>query len=133
MKKFIIPVVSVLVLAFVVAGCGKSTAGTSTGGGGGACTKIEMAATTFVQSTCTIKAGDSLQFVDPTSTGGYHILCFGKDQTCTANADGPAELNTAGGVTFNGGDTKSYTFTKAGTYEVTCTIHPDMNVTITVQ
>jgi plastocyanin len=108
MKKFIIPAVSVLVLAFVVAGCGKSTAGTSTpGGGGGACTKIEMAATTFVQSTCTIKA--------------------------VANPNGPAELNTAGGVTFNGGDTKSYTFATAGTYEVTCTIHPDMNVTITVQ
>jgi plastocyanin len=31
------------------------------------------------------------------------------------------------------GGSGSYTFTKAGTYQVTCTIHSNMNMTITVQ
>lgn len=135
MKKFVIPAVSVLILAFLIAGCGKTSAPTTQGNntGGGACTKVEMAATTFVQSTCTIKVGDSLQFVDPSGTGGFHILCLGKNQTCTADPNGPTELNTSGGVTFQAGDTKSYTFSKAGTFAVTCTVHPNMDVTVTVQ
>lgn len=132
MKKFIIPAVSVLILAFVIAGCGKSIGSTSPQGNSN-CTKVDMAATTFAQSSCTAKAGATIQFADPTATGGFHILCFGNNQTCVANPNGPTELNTAGGVTFNAGDTKSYTFAKPGTYVVTCTVHPSMNVTITVK
>jgi plastocyanin len=93
-----------------------------------------MASATFVQQTCTIKAGDQVTFVDPSGTGNYHLLCFGKDQACVSNAAGPAALNTSSGVTFNAGDPpKSFTFATAGTYEVTCTVHSNMNVTITVQ
>jgi plastocyanin len=137
MKKLFLPLASLLLLAFVIAGCGKSVGSTSgnqsttSGCTGG---KIEMASVDFVQHTCTIKAGDQITFVDPTSTGGFHILCFGHNQTCAANANGPAELNSSGGVNFTAGDpNKSYTFSTAGTYEVTCTVHPNMNVTITVQ
>jgi plastocyanin len=138
MKKFILPLASLLILAFVVVGCGKrigsrpgssppATASCSNG-------TINMAAQTFAQTTCTVKVGDAVTFVDPGSTGGYHVLCFGKDQACVANSKGPAALNTSGGVTFQAGDPpKSYTFATAGTYEVTCTVHTNMNVTITVQ
>ena len=135
MKKLILPVAALALLAFVVAGCGK-VVGTSTTTGGSACTggKIEMASADFVQHTCTIKAGDQITFVDPASTGNYHVLCFGHNQTCVANANGPAALNNSSGITMSAGDpNKSFTFATAGTYEVTCTVHANMNVMITVQ
>lgn len=140
MKKLFLPLASLLLLAFLIAGCGKSVGGTTstTGGNGGgtACTNgtIDMASADFVQKTCTIKAGDKITFTDPAGTGNYHVLCFGHNETCAANANGPAELNDPSGVTFNAGDApKSYTFDKPGSYEVTCTVHPNMDVMITVQ
>ena len=136
MKKLLLPVAALMVLGFIVAGCGKpiGTSGTTTSSSGCTNGRIEMASVSFVQSSCTIKAGGQVTFVDPTGTGGFHILCLGDNQTCAANANGPADLNTSGGVTFNAGDpSKSYTFATAGTYIVTCTVHPNMNVTITVQ
>jgi plastocyanin len=92
-----------------------------------------MGSVTFTTTALTVSAGTSVKFDNPTNGGGFHILCLGKDQKCAANPDGPAELNASGGVTFNQGDSKSYVFAKAGTYTVTCTVHPNMNVTITVQ
>lgn len=131
MKKVIFPVILVALLALV--GCGKPIGGhTSTPSGGGG-NEVDMASSTFVQSAITVKAGTSVKFNDPSATGGFHILCLGQDQVCKSNPQGPADLNTSAGVTFNQGDSKSYTFQTAGSYVVTCTVHPSMNVTITVQ
>src|SRR5579859_3636108 len=133
MKKLILPGLMIFVLALV--GCGKAgtstTTTTTTGGGGG--NEVTMASVDFVQHSISIKVGDSVKFVDPSGTGNLHILCFGHNEICKANPDGPADLNAASGVQFNAGDApKTYTFAKAGTYEVTCTIHQNMDVTITV-
>jgi plastocyanin len=130
MKKLILP--AILIVLMALAGCGKGGPVTSPGGGGGA-NEVDMASVTFVQSSITVKAGTAIKFNDPTATGALHILCFGHDQICKANAQGPTDLNASAGVTFNPGDSKSYTFATAGTYEVTCTVHPNMDVTITVQ
>ena len=129
MKRLLaIPGMTALILVFVLAGCGKTQVSRNTPGN-----TVEMAAVSFVQSSITVKAGDTVKFVDPSSTGAYHVLCYGHNQACVSNANGPAELNASGGIVFNGGDTKGYVFATAGTYEVTCTVHPSMNVTITVQ
>jgi plastocyanin len=133
MKKLLFPGAVALLLALVLVACGKPAGSQGTTTPTGCNGKVEMATATFVQSSCTVKAGDPVQFVDPTGTGNLHILCLGDHQQCKANADGPAELNVSGGVQFNAGDTKSFTFAKAGTYIVTCTIHPGMDITITVQ
>ncbi len=127
-KALAIPGIVALALAFMLAGCGKTTP-TTTGGGN----TVTMGSVNFTQSSLTVKAGTAVKFDDPTAGGAYHILCFGQNQKCVANADGPAELNTSGGVIFNAGDSKTYTFDKAGTYIVTCTVHPNMDITITVQ
>jgi plastocyanin len=133
MQKLLYPIVGILIVGFVLAACGKPVGAGSTTAA--ACTgQVEMATSTFVQSSCTVKAGDAVKFVDPSGTGNLHILCFGQHQQCTPNPDGPAELNVSGGVTFNAGDPpKSFTFTKPGTYHVTCTIHPAMDMVVTVQ
>jgi plastocyanin len=133
MKKLsvaLLPLTLILVLA--AAGCGKPVGGTqtpSTGGGN----VVSMTTDNFVQHSITVHAGDSVEFQDPSDTGGTHILCLGKAQSCVANPQGPAELNTSSGVQFNAGDTKSYKFANPGTYTVTCTIHSNMDVTVTVQ
>jgi plastocyanin len=128
-KALAIPGIVALALAFMLAGCGKTTSTTTTA----APNTVTMGAVNFTTTSLTVKAGDTVKFDDPAGSGAYHVLCFGKDEKCVANPDGPAELNASGGVIFNAGDTKSFVFAKAGTFEVTCTVHPSMNVTITVQ
>lgn len=136
MKKLAIPAILIALLA--LGACGKSegggpTATATSGGGGGGGSVVDMAATTFVQSSVSVKAGQAVTFKDPQGTGGYHILCLGKDQTCKSDAQGPSELNASSGITFQAGDPdKSIVFPNAGTFTVTCTIHPNMNVTVTV-
>ena len=120
-------IIAALLLVLGVAACGKPAPGTSTGGGGNA---VPMGASTFSVASITIKAGQAVHFDD--SNGAYHVLCLGKDQQCDPNAAGPAELKVPSGHTINSGQTWDVTFPTAGTYEVTCTVHPNMNVTITV-
>ena len=76
---------------------------------------------------------------------------FGPDLTVAVgatvmwmNADGYAHTATEGSngvkapdalfdLKLPAGASDSFTFTEAGTYQVTCTLHPNMNMTITVQ
>jgi plastocyanin len=136
MKKLLIPaIIGLALVAAALGGCGKTPQGSTTGGGGG-CSNgtVDMTDINFAIHTCTIKAGSKLTLTDPTAGGGIHFICFGTNQKCAANADGPTELNSTGnGVQFNPGDSKSYTFAKAGTYQITCTVHPAMDLTLTVQ
>ena len=132
MKKLALLVLPLLLLGAVAAsGCGKTPGGTNTGPSGPV-DHVEMDATNFVVSAVTIKAGVPFKFVDPSDTGGLHIICAGHNGKCIANADAPSELADPS-FTINPGDTKTVTFAKAGTYQVACTVHPDMNLTITVQ
>jgi plastocyanin len=53
--------------------------------------------------------------------------------TATQGSDGVKAPDALFDLQLAAGASDSYTFTEAGTYEVTCTIHPNMNMTITVQ
>lgn len=120
---------AITVICFLVAltlvGCGGSSPG-------GASKELDMGAADFTQSSVTLSAGQALHLVDPQDTGGTHMLCIGQNGSCDASPTGPSELHGPG-MTFNPGTTKDITFSAAGTYHITCTIHPNMNVTITVQ
>lgn len=88
----------------------------------------------FVQTSRTVKSGDTVIFKDA-SDGAPHVICVGTNGQCNASdATGtlPTELK-APGFNINPGESKNVTFTAPGTYKVTCTIHPQMNMTITVQ
>ena len=130
MRKFALFVAPLLLLlALAVAGCGKGGGGTSSA----TCSTgtVDMTASNFAVDCANIKAGSAITFVDPASAA-IHILCIGKDQKCDASAPGPAELTGGKNLTVNPGDTKSVTFPTAGTYEVTCTVHANVNLTVTV-
>jgi plastocyanin len=93
---------------------------------------ITMGATSFTHNAATVKAGQAVTFDDPGASGGTHLLVTGHSGTFTAEAGAPSEFATASGVSFSPGDSKSIVFPTAGTYTITCTIHPTMQATITV-
>jgi plastocyanin len=116
-------VVTCCVLALIIAGCGGSS--------GGASNELDLGGTSFVQSSITLSAGQTLHIVDPQDTGGTHNLCLGQSMHCDPNAAGPSELHDPG-FPINPGMTKDITFSTAGTYHITCTLHFNMDTTITV-
>ena len=93
--------------------------------------ELDMGQASFVQTSRTISAGESLHFVDDPS-GAMHVLCIGKDGHCDPNAQGPQAL-TGQGFTIQPGQSQDVRFDTAGTYPITCTIHPNMNMLVTVR
>lgn len=133
MKKtgaLLLPLVLIMMLAMVA--CGKSAGTTGGGGTSGPSNQVGMDATDFTTTSVTIKAGQAVHFDDPASNGGTHIICVGQDGQCSNDSNAPKDLQ-GNGFTINAGQSKDVTFDKAGTYKVTCSIHPNMNLTVTVQ
>ena len=90
-----------------------------------------MGDTTFMQSAITIKKGGSVNLIDDTATP--HIIQNGTWDNGTAK---PGKENGAPTVQqqFVGNDTHQIgPFATAGTFQLYCTIHPNMNLTVTVQ
>jgi plastocyanin len=59
-------------------------------------------------------------------------LVTGTNGQFTAAAGAPSEFSASTGLDLAPGDKKTVTFPTAGTYQITCTIHPSMQATITV-
>ena len=116
------------IFALILAACGSSTessAAPDNGGDGGgsagesAGETVSMANTTFTPSTLTVPAGTTVTFTD---TAGH---------TVTEGTDGEAVEDPI--VDEDGGADVPVTFDEPGTYNITCKIHPSMNMTITVE
>ena len=111
------------IFALILAACGGSTESSvaDNGGDGGASTgeTVSMANTTFTPSTLTVPAGTTVTFTD---TAGH---------TVTEGTDGVAVEDPI--VDEEGGADVPVTFDEPGTYNITCKIHPSMNMTITVE
>ena len=125
MRRLIL--IALLVAASFVAACGG---GSSNPGGTGGST-IAMGVGVFTGSTSvTVKAGDAVTFDD--TSGGPHELVIGTNGTFTAATGAPSQLNNATGDMFNGGDKQTIVFASAGTFQITCRLHPAMQATVTV-
>jgi plastocyanin len=111
------------ILALILAACGSSTESSAPAddGGGGATggESVSMANTTFTPSTLTVPAGTTVTFTD---TSGH---------TVTEGTDGVAVEDPI--VDEDGGSDVDVVFDEPGTYNITCKIHPSMNMTITVE
>ncbi|GCE12612.1 cupredoxin domain-containing protein [Tengunoibacter tsumagoiensis] len=92
--------------------------------------KAEMGATTFITSTVTIKKGQYLDLVD--TVAAPHVIANGTwangQQQKTKETGAPDVA-----ADFKGNDVTTIgPFNTAGTFNILCTIHPGMNLTITV-
>lgn len=106
----------------------QPTASATTPTSSGAAT-ITMSAFSFSGNTSvTIKAGQGITF----TSAGTHDLVIGMRGQFSAQNGAPSELNSNQGVMFSPGDSKTIVFPHAGTFAITCTFHPSMQVTITV-
>lgn len=92
--------------------------------------EVHMGPANFKQATASVKAGQPVKFIDDPD-GATHYLVIGQNGQYIPTTGAPTEL-TGTGTAFAVGDTKLIVFPTAGTYTVTCTIHPGMLVTITV-
>ncbi len=92
---------------------------------------VHMSGGSFVQSTVTLKKGDKLNLVDDAASP--HIIVNGSWINGAAKPSAESGAPTVN-TTFNGNDSGSIgPFTTSGTFHVYCTIHQNMNLTITVQ
>jgi plastocyanin len=130
MKKSMVGILVLLVaIGIALPGCGKASGGPTASVPS---TTVQMSTDNFVQTTRTIKAGQTLLFSDTVDGGNTHVICLGDDMRCDTQAQGPSALMSPG-FTIDAGGSKSIAFPTAGTYQITCTLHPDMNLTVTVQ
>lgn len=154
MRKFVLGLMGLMLLCvFALAACGGSSvaatptdtpappaptattapaAPTATTGGGTSTAVIGMGGFTFSHASATIKVGQSVTFSDPADSGGVHNIVTGTSGKFTAEPGAPLAFATASGVNFAPGDSQTFTFTTAGTYTFTCTIHVSMRATVTV-
>jgi plastocyanin len=117
----ILTILAVLALLLALAACGQTTSAPN---------EVSMTAADFSPTSITISAGQAVHFADPAGVGATHIICLGADGACGAGAQGPQELE-GGGFTINAGDPpREVIFPTTGTYKITCSIHPSMNVTV---
>jgi plastocyanin len=83
---------------------------------------VELVGFAFAPSELTISAGTSVTFVNEDAA----------PHTATHGSGGAAADDPLFDERLGGGDAATVTFDEPGTYEVTCTLHPTMNMTITV-
>ena len=90
MKKGMLGVLVLLVaVGIALLGCGKASGGPSVSVPN---TTVQMNTDNFVQTTRTIKAGQTLLFSDTVDGGNMHVICLGHDMRCDTQAQGPSAL-----------------------------------------
>jgi plastocyanin len=117
--------VAILVL---LAACGRGDAGESTADGGGddggeSTAQVELTGFAFSPTELTVAAGTTVTFVN--NDGTAHTVTEGTDGTAAEDARFDEQVANGAEVTV--------TFDEPGTYQVTCTLHPTMNMTVVVE
>ena len=127
MKKLIILIFVAMLITLLVA-CGQ---GNSTGSSNNPNT-VRTEGGVFNTSAISIKKGDTITFYDDVDNGGLHILVTGQGAVSDTENGAPDFGGTAGHRIDVGESWTTQPWTTAGIYHVTCTVHPNMNLTVTV-
>jgi plastocyanin len=90
---------------------------------GSGATAMVMIANLSFGPDLTVAAGTTVTFMNSDSV----------PHTATEGSNGIKAADAVFDLQLPAGSSKSYTFGDAGDYKVTCTLHPQMNMTITVQ
>lgn len=121
MKKLLIIIPPLLILILLLAACG---------GNASAYNVVHMQANNFTQSSVVIHKGDMLTLVD--DDGIFHDIENGTWQGNTATPGQEAGAPHVD-VNINSGSMDVGPFNEAGTFQLFCTVHPGMNLTVVVQ
>ena len=92
---------------------------------------VHMSSSNFVQPSVTVAKGSMLKLVDD---GPYlHILQNGSWVNGVPKTAAEPGAPTVNNLNVNGTSVEIGPFTTAGTFHIYCTVHQNMNLTITVQ
>ncbi|TMC22893.1 MAG: hypothetical protein E6J34_04495 [Chloroflexi bacterium] len=125
-KKVLFGMIGLALLSIVLVACTiKDTSVISSG------PVVKMGSSTFITTTITIKKGDSINLVDTTSSP--HVIANGIWDGSAAKPGAEPGAPKVNNLNFSGNDSKSIgPFTTAGSFKLYCTIHPGMNLVVTV-
>ncbi|MEA2686000.1 MAG: Copper binding protein plastocyanin/azurin family [Actinomycetota bacterium] len=126
MRKMI-RVVAVSVVVLGLGGCGVGTGGDTAASPDA----IRMEHLAFAPASRTIPAGTRLEFVNNGSRA-LHVLVTGRDAQPKSQAGAPSFGGASGHRSEVGERWVTPMWATPGTYSVTCTLHPSMNLTVTV-
>jgi plastocyanin len=132
MKKKFTLVVIVGVLSVLVVACGQGAAANSSGGNGSHVTDVHMGVQSFLQSSVTIKKGESINLINDASD--VHLISLGQWVNGAPKPEqepGAAQVHNlefAGNASHEVGP-----WSTPGTYHLYCTIHQNMQLTVVVQ
>ncbi len=129
MKKLLVIFVVLNLVAVVASACGASSAGTSSP----APTEVHMGQTNFVQQSVTMSKGGSIKLID--GAASTHIIANGTWEGNTPNPGAESGAPAAPNLQFtSAGQSQTLgPFNTAGTFHYYCSVHPGMNLTVTVQ
>jgi plastocyanin len=126
-KLFAIVGVCSVVMTLILVGCSENVAVTSS-----APNQVHMNVTNFVQSSITIKKGESITLIDDAQDS--HIIANGKWENGTAKPQNEPGAPQVANLQISGsGQGTIGPFTTAGTFHFYCSIHPGMSLTVVVQ
>ena len=124
------PAIAALLLLLVACGGGSGDSGDGGGGGdsGGAESaaagdRVSLTGFAFSPGTLTVAAGTDVTFVN--DDGTPHTVTEGTDGAPADGARFDEDIAAGAEVVI--------TFDEAGTYQITCKLHPAMNMTVTVE
>ncbi|MHB8597085.1 MAG: cupredoxin domain-containing protein [Ktedonobacteraceae bacterium] len=128
MKKFALFIMLAVILTFVIA-CG----GTSSSVGSNNPNTVRLEGQSFATSSITISKGSTITFLDDPNNGALHILVIGQNGQQVSEQGAP-DFGGVAGQRVDIGDTwTTPPWNTTGTYHVACTVHPLMNLTVTVK
>jgi plastocyanin len=124
-KRRVIGLLLLGLLTIVLAACGGGGASTTTN------PTVKLDTASFLQDSITIKKGESLTFINETTSP--HVIANGTwtDGAAQSGAESgapPMDLN----IPAHGSATTP-PFETAGTFKLYCPIHPNMNLTVMVE
>jgi plastocyanin len=117
-----------------ITGTTPTTGGGGGGGGGGvagcASGTVHMDSTNFVQKCVNISKGSKVTLIDDVQV--LHIITNGKWASGTPQLTVEPGAPTVNNVSISGGSADIGPFNTAGTFNILCTVHVDMNLVVNV-
>lgn len=141
MKKGVLLFITLGFILVLVSACGRGTSASSSSGGtptstpvgrSGNVTDVHMGVQSFLQSSVTIKKGDSLKLVNDASD--IHLISLGQWVNGSPKPETEPGAPQVHSLEFTGQASHVIgPWKTTGTYHLYCTIHQNMQLTVIVQ